>query len=208
MIRWLALAAGGLGAAALTTALLERAAYAKTREEVARKVAAGGRIRLRLTGYWPWDAKTDNERKVEGPPVDRLGRPLHTLEDYLAGKCDHVSLAGDTAAWPYGQKLIIDVGGRQVVGRVVDTGGNFRGAGKVYKTTGAEPIDVCVFARATATAWAGGRVVDAQIPAGDHWDKKTAALNPAAFKGQVVAIGSRRRPEPELDLELLGAEAA
>lgn len=210
MIRWLAIAAGGVGAAAATMILLERSAYAKTREEVAAKVAAGGSVRLRLTGYWPWAAKTEAERKTEGAPVDRLGRPLHTLEDFLAGKSDHVSLSGDTAAWPYGQKLIINVGGRQIVGRVVDTGSHFRGAGKVYKETGAEPIDVCVFTRATAASWTDGKVVDAQIPAGDHWDKRAAALNPSAFKGQVVSVGSRRRasPEPALDLELLGAQAA
>ncbi len=87
---------------------------------------------------------------MEGKPVDRKGQPLHTVEDYLAGKSDFVSLAGDYEAWPYGQKLLIPWGDKTLTGRVVDTGGHFHGIGKVYRDAGYEPIDVCVYSRNNA----------------------------------------------------------
>lgn len=120
-----------------------------------------GKVKLRLTGYWPFTARPD-ERKMEGGIFDRkmpkgyADKPespqyqahvLHTAEQHLADPIKHpfVSLSGDDAIWPYGQELLIPwTNGQTLRGRVVDTGSHFRGAGKVYRSPGYEPIDVCV----------------------------------------------------------------
>lgn len=96
--------------------------------------ARGQRFTARGTGYYP-DASP-----LEGGYVDRLGRPLHTLQDYLAGRAAYVSVAMDKNAFPYGTKLRIPEleakYGRPIEFRLVDTGGAFRGRG-----TGR--IDIC-----------------------------------------------------------------
>lgn len=201
-MRWPTVIAASLGSVAAGAAGVGALLWWKQQsplgriDDVTRAIAEGGTIRLRLTGYWPFAAKTEAEKKMEGAPVDRKGRALHTVEDYFAGDSDYVSLSGDSAAWPYGQKLILPWdGGRQLVGRVVDTGQHFRGADKVYRETGAEPIDVCVFSRATKV----DRTVTAQIIKGDHFDKPSAKIATELFRGQSVVVG---------DLEMLGAEAA
>lgn len=167
---------------------------ARAREEVRAKVASGGSINLRLTGYWPFTAKA-GEKQMEGGVNDRKGKPLRTVEDFFAGKSDFVSLSGDDAAWPYGQKVVFPwVDGRQVVGRVVDTGSHFRGVGKVYREDGFEPIDVCVASSATKVP----KEVTAQIIAGDHFDKPGVLVATNLFKGQTVTVGG--------DLDMMGAE--
>jgi hypothetical protein len=121
----------------------------------------GGKVKLRLTGYWPFTARPD-ERKMEGGIFDRkmpkgfADKPdskqyqahvLHTAEQHLADPIKHpfVSLSGDDAIWPYGQEIDIPwTDNKTLRGRVVDTGSHFRGAGKMYRTPGYEPIDVCV----------------------------------------------------------------
>lgn len=148
---------------------LTMSALAKTDPELKEKYGQeaispwlpGGKVRLRLTGYWPFTARQD-ERKMEGGIFDRKmpkgfeDKPdskeyqqhvLHTAEQYLADPIHHpfVSLSGDDAIWPYGQEIDIPwTDGRVLRGRVVDTGSHFRGANKVYRTEGYEPIDVCV----------------------------------------------------------------
>jgi 3D (Asp-Asp-Asp) domain-containing protein len=89
----------------------------------------------RATGYYP------SSSQLEGGFTDRLGRPLHTLQQYLAGSAAYVSVAMDTSAFKYGTRLRIHEidakYGRSVIFRVVDTGGAFRGMGR-------SRIDVCV----------------------------------------------------------------
>lgn len=122
---------------------------------------ADGKVKLRLTGYWPYTARPD-ERKMEGGIFDRKmpqgysdkpyskqyqAHVLHTAEQHLADPIKHpfVSLSGDDSIWPYGQEIMIPwTNGRTLRGKVVDTGSHFRGKNKVYRTEGYEPIDVCV----------------------------------------------------------------
>lgn len=86
------------------------------------------------TGYYP-----DNS-PMEGGFQDRMGKPLHTLQDFLNGKAPYVSVAMDSKAFPYGTKLRIPElekkYGRPIEFRVVDTGGAFKGKGT-------SRIDIC-----------------------------------------------------------------
>jgi 3D (Asp-Asp-Asp) domain-containing protein len=70
---------------------------------------------------------------MEGGYLDRKGKPLHTLQSYLAGKSPYVSVAMDSKAFKYGQPLRIPElekkYGRPIDFRVVDTGGAFKGRG-------------------------------------------------------------------------------
>jgi hypothetical protein len=144
-------------------------------------------IEVHLTCYWPFEAGlTAAERKMEGDPVDRKKNPLHTVEDFLAGKSDHVSLAGDYTIFPYGQKILIPWGDKTLVGRVTDTGGHFHGAGKLFRVLGAEPIDVCVFSKDLHPP---KTTVDAQVVIGDTLDKTgSVAQLDKAGKPQVVGL--------------------
>ena len=99
-------------------------------------------FRVRLTGYWPFAARPD-EQRMEGGVVDRKGHPLHTLEDYQAGRADFVSVSGDYTIFPYGQRIVL-AEWPDVIFRVVDTGSHFHGPGKVYREPGREPLDICV----------------------------------------------------------------
>lgn len=189
-----AIAAGG----AIVAGIFGKRAYedSVSREVVEGIMAGSGVIKLRLTGYWPASA-TEAEKKMEGGLTDRKGKPLHTVEDFFAGKSDFVSLSGDDAAWPYGQKVIFPwVDGRQVVGRIVDTGSHFRGSGKVYREEGYEPIDVCVASSSTQVP----KEVMAQIVVGDHLDKPDKMIATNLFKGQDVTVGG--------SLDLFGIEEA
>ena len=95
----------------------------------------GETFQAKATGYFP-----DNSA-IEGGFVDRKGARLRTLQGYLSGADEYVSLAMDTNAFPYGQKLRIQEFeakyGREIEFRVVDTGGAFRGRGR-------SRVDVCV----------------------------------------------------------------
>jgi hypothetical protein len=86
------------------------------------------------TGYYP-----DNSA-MEGGFVDRKGVKLNTLQDYLAGKAKYVSTAMDSKAFNYGQRLrIAELNkkySKDIVFRVVDTGGAFSGKGT-------SRIDIC-----------------------------------------------------------------
>jgi hypothetical protein len=140
---------------------------------LAPPVAPGGTnaIKVHLTHYYPFDVRTDAERKMEGAPVDRKKNPLHTVEDFLAGKSDYVSLAGDYTIWPYGQKMLVPWGDKTLIGRVTDTGGHFHGLGKVFRVVGAEPIDVCVASRNNSPPKS---TVDVQVVVGDTLDDSGA----------------------------------
>lgn len=88
----------------------------------------------RGTGYYP------SNSGVEGGFTDRKGARLRTLQQYLAGQADYVSVAMDVNAFPYGQRLRIHElntkYGKDIVFKVVDTGGAFRGKGR-------SRIDIC-----------------------------------------------------------------
>lgn len=170
MSRRIAIALGGVSALAGVVAVL---ASRRTTKAVQDAVSGEGspKVKVHLTHYYPFDVRTEAERKVEGAPEDRKKNPLHTVEDFLAGKSDHVSLAGDYTIWPYGQKLLVPWGDRTLVGRVTDTGGHFHGAGKVFRVAGAEPIDVCVFSRDNHPPKS---TVEVQVVVGDHLDKSSA----------------------------------
>jgi 3D (Asp-Asp-Asp) domain-containing protein len=88
----------------------------------------------RATGYYPFNDK------MQGGYVDRKGRKLRTLQDFLDGKADYVSVAMDVNVAKYGTRLCIpeieDSYGRAIEFRLVDTGGAFKGK----KTT---RMDIC-----------------------------------------------------------------
>lgn len=95
---------------------------------------SGAGFTSRATSYYPHNSA------MEGGYFDRKGRRLHTLQDYLEGRAPYVSVAMDTNAFKYGQKLRIpeleQKYGRSIDFRVVDTGGAFRGRGT-------SRIDIC-----------------------------------------------------------------
>jgi hypothetical protein len=183
-----AVAAAGLGGAAW---YLTRKAD-ETEHATIAAVQSGGRLKVRLTGYWPFSA-TEGEQKMEGGTKDRKGKPLHTLEQHLADPSAHpyVSVSGDDAIFPYGQRIQIDEWPGAVF-RVVDTGGHFRGAGKVYRALGREPLDIAVDSKRTKVTADS----DATIMKGDHLDKPGKEIAAGKFKGQEVMLGG---------LDVLGA---
>jgi 3D (Asp-Asp-Asp) domain-containing protein len=95
----------------------------------------GGDIfQARGTGYFP------DSSSMEGGFNDMREQRLRTLQGFLSGRDEYVSVAMDANAFRYGQKLRIkeleDKYGRQIEFRVVDTGGAFKGKGRTR-------IDIC-----------------------------------------------------------------
>lgn len=182
--------AAGLGGAALLWRKSEQTASA-----TAQAVAGGGAFKVHATGYWPSTAKA-SELKMEGGMNDRKGKPLHTVEDFLAGKSDHVSVSGDPEIFPYGQKILVNWFDKNIVGRVTDTGSHFTGAKKLYRVMGEEPLDFDVLSSSTPVP---KKDVVATIVKGDHLDKPGKEIAAGKFKGQEVVVGG---------LDFLGAEMA
>ena len=116
------------------------------------------RYAARGTAYFP------SNDPIEGGFKDRVGKPLYTLQQYLAGNAPYVSVAMDSRAFPYGTKLRIPElekkYGRQIEFRVVDTGGAFVGKGT-------SRIDICVANRAASmdATINGPLTLDADRPA-------------------------------------------
>ena len=118
---------------------------------------APGRVDVYLTEYYPFVKNmTRAEREMEGGELDRHGNPLHTLDDFLAGKAPWASLACDYTGGPpgsnkaftrYGQRvsipLVDEKVGKHLVFRLVDTGSYFYGEGKKIRLANHEPIDIC-----------------------------------------------------------------
>ena len=169
-----------------TTTAIENAVQGKDSEGVPVIPGPVGypKINVRLTGYWPFQSGLSaTEKKMEGGLNDRKGKPLHTLEQHLADPIRHpyVSVAGDDSAWPYGQRVIISAWPKAIF-RVVDTGGHFRGTGKLYRVFGNEPLDVCVASSKTVVP---KKDVTAQIVPGDNFAKGMAVAT-NKFQGQTV----------------------
>jgi hypothetical protein len=150
------------------------------------------------------------ERLMEGGVNDRLGKPLRTLEDFQAGKTEYVSVSGDFKIFPYGQRISLS-NWPGVVFRIVDTGCHFyddplklkcsvKGAQKVFRVVGREPLDVCVLSSATKVV----ALQDATIYPGDHFGAKVKSSPKAvAYQkiGKPTAVGY-------CGLDLLGADSA
>jgi len=149
-----------------------------------------GKVKVRATGYWPYTARED-EKKMEGGTNDRKGKPIITLEQHLAdpARYPYVSVSGDDALWPYGQRISIDAWPRAVF-RVVDTGSHFRGAGKVYRVVGYEPLDIAVDSSSTPVP----KLVVATIYPGDNFAGGKAVAS-SGFKDQTVVVGEGRTME-------------
>ncbi len=154
----------------------------------------------KLTAYWTPDNWSDygnnaNVRKTEGGPNDRKGKRNHTLREYIAGKYNnpaqptenYVSLAGDyTAGSPfsqYGIKVYIPsiesamAGGKEIIFRVVDTGGDFVGKGS-------SRLDVAVFTQSEMSQSAINATTDIYVGEGCQHGSLTgtAATNTPASK--------------------------
>ena len=94
------------------------------------------------TGYYP------DKSPMEGGFQDRNGKKLQTLQQFLAGKASYVAVAMDSNAFSYGTRLRIreldekhkhaldKIAKKEIVFRVVDTGGEFVGKGRLR-------VDIC-----------------------------------------------------------------
>lgn len=98
----------------------------------------------RSTAYYPpppGGYASEEEARLEGGDKDRMGKPLRTLQDFLAKKAEYVSVAMDTKEFPYGTRLCIpeldEYYGKAIEFRVVDTGGAFKGKKRTR-------LDICV----------------------------------------------------------------
>lgn len=93
--------------------------------ESAEAFSSATNFTARGTGYYP------DSSALEGGFVDRRGKRLTTLQQYLAGNAAYVAVAMDSRAFPYGTKLRIRElerkYGRSIEFRVVDTGSAFAG---------------------------------------------------------------------------------
>ena len=104
-------------------------------------LSSGSTFTAKGTGYYP------SNSGVEGGFVDRKGKKLQTLQQFLAGTADYVSVAMDVNAFGYGQHLRIKEldakYGRAIDFRVVDTGGAFKNKGRTR-------MDICTASRTAA----------------------------------------------------------
>lgn len=199
----------GGGLAAIGVVWLARRKSTATTEDIS-KILSGettadssdnvkrGVFNARLTGYWPFTAGT-GEKKMEGGTKDRRGNPLYTLEMHINGMAPYVSVAGDDVIWPYGQRIKLDAWPNAIF-RVVDTGGHFRGAGKLYRVLGHEPLDICVDSSKTVVP----KLAVGQIVPGDNFAKGKAVAT-SGFKAQDVVVGDAAIVEgrTEADAEAL-----
>lgn len=86
---------------------------------------------------------TTENTAMEGGPKDRCGRALRTLDDYLKGNAEYVSVAMDSMALPYGTLIRIPeieqrFGVKSAIPfKIVDTGSAFIGRGT-------SRMDICV----------------------------------------------------------------
>jgi hypothetical protein len=93
----------------------------------------------KATGYYPYN------NKMEGGFKDKIGKPLHTLQDFLDGSAPYVSIAIDKKLYnngtvKYGDNFRIPEMeakyGKKIIFKAVDTGGAFT-------DKGFSRIDIC-----------------------------------------------------------------
>ena len=201
-MRFLYLALTGGALAGVAAVIFANKKAEETKKATVDAVDSGGMFVAALTGYWPFSAKS-SEKKMEGGVFDRKMNDkykddpssetykkhvLRTVEDFFAGKAEFVSLSADDSAFPYGQMLIVPwTNGREIKGRVVDTGEHFRGTKKVYRFQGREPIDCCVDSSKTEVPKGP---ITVRVVKGDHWDKKVNEIVVSKLKGQDMTVGS------------------
>lgn len=132
----------------------------------------------RSTSYYP-----HNSRR-EGGFKDRMGRGLHTLQAYLAGKAPYVSVAMDSKAFRYGTKLrIVELEkfyGRKIEFRVVDTGGAF-------KRRGTGRIDICTDSRRSTLHPMVNRRLTVSTDMGSLGASRVVATTPVKTKTRTQA---------------------
>lgn len=97
----------------------------------------------KLTAYYP------DSSALEGGFEDRKGYPLKTLQAFLAGKANAVTVAMDYTIAPYGTKLCIpelnEAYGKAIAFELKDTGGAFMpNPKKGIKGKGWTRADICV----------------------------------------------------------------
>jgi 3D (Asp-Asp-Asp) domain-containing protein len=123
-------------------------------EEATDELRVTSSFQTRGTGYYPANTA------LEGGFFDRKGKRLNTLQQFLAGSAPYVSVAMDTPAFPYGQRLRLKEFnaryGREIIFRVVDTGGAFRGKGRTR-------IDICVANKAASLDRTVNSLLNAEV---------------------------------------------
>jgi 3D (Asp-Asp-Asp) domain-containing protein len=122
----------------LTVVLSTVACAATPGEELdttADDIRVSSSFSAKATAYFPDDSE------LEGGFNDMKGKPLQTLQSFLKGNAKYVSVAMDRGIFKYGQRLRIrqinEHYGKEIIFRVVDTGGAFYGKGR-------SRIDICV----------------------------------------------------------------
>jgi 3D (Asp-Asp-Asp) domain-containing protein len=104
-------------------------------DSVSEELRTVSTFTAKASAYFPDDSE------MEGGFEDMRGKDLHPLQDFLKGRAPYVSVAMDKGIFKYGQRLRIrelnERYGKEVIFRVVDTGGAFYGKGR-------SRIDICV----------------------------------------------------------------
>lgn len=144
LLVWVALAAAG-GLAGCGKRVAEKSAAVvnpPVRHQAATSTCCAGNVyTTRSTGYYP------AANRLEGGFVDRRGKKLRTLQDFIDGRTKYVSVAMDRNTVPYGHAVCIPelnaLYGKAIPFRVVDTGGAF-------KNKGTTRIDICTRSRSDA----------------------------------------------------------
>jgi 3D (Asp-Asp-Asp) domain-containing protein len=179
----------------LAFAFVACAAPSDAEEELAEsqdEIRTVGSFLSRGTGYYPAN------NSMEGGFLDRKGAKLRTLQQFLAGRADYVSVAMDSRAFAYGQRLRIKEleakYGKPIVFRVVDTGGAFRGKGKTR-------IDICTANRAASLdATINGRLnIDVIDERSGPPEPSPAAQDPAEPEPTAPVASEPASPAPASD---------
>jgi len=135
---------------------------------------------------------------MEGGINDRKGKPIITWEQHVSdpSKYPYVSVAGDFNIWPYGQRIVMPEFPKVVL-RVVDTGGHFFGAKKVFRVIGHEPLDVAVADEGSHKRLGIPRTTTISVVPGDNFEAGKAVAYAKLPRSVVVGVD----PHAPADLE-------